>query len=119
MVRLASSSGATTLSFVYDTSPTEGYTLSLHDALPILWERAARLGTGYPFRQAARLLSDLVGGAIDHRVVWRLLRRDRKSTRLNSSHVETSYAVFCLKKKMVAMMGVILPSRTVWLLTCF
>src|SRR5690349_17859860 len=75
MVRLASSSGATTLSFVYDTSPTEGYTLSLHDALPILWERAARLGTGYPFRQAARLLSDLVGGAIDHRVVWRLLRR--------------------------------------------
>ncbi len=40
-----------------------------------VWERAARLGTGYPFRQAARLLSDLVGGAIDHRVVWRLLRR--------------------------------------------
>jgi len=40
-----------------------------------VWERATRLGTGYPFRQAARLLSDLLGGAIDHRVVWRLLRR--------------------------------------------
>ena len=48
-----------------------------------VWERAARLGTGYPFRQAARLLSDLVGGAIDHRVAWRLLRKAGELRRLH------------------------------------
>src|SRR6266496_5112657 len=67
--------------FFNDTAPTEIYTLSLHDALPIspgcgAWSVAA---TNYLGRQRAR--------------------RDRKSTRLNSSHVEISYAVFCLKKK--------------------
>jgi len=54
-----------------------------------VWERAARLGTGYPFRQAARLLSDLVGGAIDHRVVWRLLRR---AGELRRAHQEQARA---------------------------
>ncbi len=54
-----------------------------------VWERAARLGTGYPFRQAARLLSDLVGGPIDHRVVWRLLRR---AGELRRAHQERARA---------------------------
>src|ERR1039458_10494035 len=64
--------------FFNDTATTEIYTLSLHDALPICckgprnrrWRRSCRPGC-----------------------------RDRKSTRLNSSHLGISYAVFCLKKK--------------------
>src|SRR2546428_12517830 len=73
--------------FFNDTATTEIYTLSLHDALPIFLEVGRRLGplTAGPadvFRRAARLQ-----------------RRDRKSTRLNSSHDQISYAVFCLKKK--------------------
>src|SRR2546429_7844539 len=68
--------------FFNDTATTEIYTLSLHDALPIspevlLWRR-----------QRARCRS-----------AGRPQRRDRKSTRLNSSHGYISYAVFCLKKK--------------------
>src|SRR5437868_10768676 len=75
---------------------TELYTLSLHDALPIL----RRLLFA---RQAG--LSLLVGSAAaarcdrSHRPCSRASSEDRKSTRLNSSHVSTSYAVFCLKKK--------------------
>src|SRR5471030_3477286 len=65
--------------FFNDTATTEIYTLSLHDALPILnWG----LGLGadaYPYETG-----------------W---KSDRKSTRLNSSHLGISYAVFCLKKK--------------------
>src|SRR5699024_11506526 len=70
------------------------YTLSLHDALPICWEdvlRAADHGRGVL----------LVGAHLGN---WEILPlwislQDRKSTRLNSSHVSISYAVFCLKKK--------------------
>jgi len=40
-----------------------------------VWERACRLASSFPYRQAARLLSDLVGVATDHRVVWRLLQK--------------------------------------------
>jgi hypothetical protein len=40
-----------------------------------VWERASRLGAEFPFRRAARLLSDLVGGPVDHRVLWRLVQR--------------------------------------------
>src|SRR3954449_11184672 len=68
--------------FFNDTATTEIYTLSLHDALPIL-RRAWPEDAGVP-------------------VAHRLARRtagDRKSTRLNSSHTLISYAVFCLKKK--------------------
>src|SRR5215469_17066812 len=68
--------------FFNDTAPTEIYTLSLHDALPISrprWPAPRRRRTAC--RRPAR---------------W---AGDRKSTRLNSSHVEISYAVFCLKKK--------------------
>src|SRR5947209_14201272 len=69
-------------------APTEIYTLSLHDALPILRPRAGLL------LWLLRLLSVRVRAL-------RLLRPglDRKSTRLNSSHANISYAVFCLKKK--------------------
>src|SRR2546430_4841325 len=73
--------------FFNDTAPTEIYTLSLHDALPIsamprwfgILPRAGIVIRPYPeFREQ---------------------ERDRKSTRLNSSHSQISYAVFCLKKK--------------------
>src|SRR5438067_11184531 len=77
--------------FFNDTATTEIYTLSLHDALPILRPGVERAG-GYPgaVRPGARALSVLAA---------RAQHEDRKSTRLNSSHVSISYAVFCLKKK--------------------
>src|SRR5437870_13564112 len=70
------------------------YTLSLHDALPIysFKNAAARSGTS-----SARFLSG--GRLIVTTFNLPPLRKDRKSTRLNSSHVAISYAVFCLKKK--------------------
>src|SRR6266536_4481433 len=76
--------------FFNDTATTEIYTLSLHDALPISHPTFARW---LPTRLAAldQLLPVLPKRA------YRL--RDRKSTRLNSSHEWISYAVFCLKKK--------------------
>src|SRR2546430_3860537 len=83
--------------FFNDTATTEIYTLSLHDALPIY-----RLDPDH-------------AGLVQERVVGHARRRqrpgvreggarpgrgaDRKSTRLNSSHSQISYAVFCLKKK--------------------
>src|SRR5438067_7763697 len=66
---------------------TEIYTLSLHDALPI-WRREAADGVA--------AIADALESAI---AAQRPGARDRKSTRLNSSHVSISYAVFCLKKK--------------------
>src|SRR5437764_11566825 len=72
------------LFFFNDTATTEIYTLSLHDALPISLH-ARPSGRGLP---ALRHPDDRQGGI-----------RDRKSTRLNSSHRCISYAVFCLKKK--------------------
>src|SRR5438552_12608043 len=81
-------------------APTDFYTLSLHDALPIwrhhwrprdLFERPAVMG-----RPAS--LSG-VTGAVSPRRRTDSGNRDRKSTRLNSSHQIISYAVFCLKKK--------------------
>src|SRR5438874_8524468 len=67
--------------FYIDPSTTLIYTLSLHDALPISTYR-------WSLPADTRPLAELIGA----------LERDRKSTRLNSSHVEISYAVFCLKK---------------------
>src|SRR3712207_9096859 len=92
--------------FFNDTATTEIYTLSLHDALPICprgknFRRrrvrskfdpvtlTRRCNRGYSGKVVARRL----GGIYDAR------RSDRKSTRLNSSHANISYAVFCLKKK--------------------
>src|SRR5256885_3377787 len=72
--------------FFNDTATTEIYTLSLHDALPIWRGARARRLAGRPNR----------GPPLGRE---RARRRDRKSTRLNSSHLVISYAVFCLKKK--------------------
>src|SRR5206468_4368913 len=90
------------LSFIFlilHTPPTEIYTLSLHDALPI--SVCLELpGDRQPIRAgSAEVLAPLC-----QRKSWRsrgllLGTRDRKSTRLNSSHDQISYAVFCLKKK--------------------
>src|SRR2546427_2508820 len=74
--------------FFNDTATTEIYTLSLHDALPIY-----RLDGR---RRKRRHAAD-AGRQRFHRQV--IHHRDRKSTRLNSSHSQISYAVFCLKKK--------------------
>src|SRR5437879_8734882 len=86
--------------------PPESYTLSLHDALPI----SAPVAEHVPFRDAhpGFVRGEILGPQELHRVRRddrkRALsgephRRDRKSTRLNSSHRCNSYAVFCLKKK--------------------
>src|SRR3712207_7578377 len=85
--------------FFNDTATTEIYTLSLHDALPISAEavleqrivkvtnRVTLQGTLFNGLRASRPLDTGVNV------------EDRKSTRLNSSHANISYAVFCLKKK--------------------
>src|SRR5690625_7080210 len=90
-------------------APTLNYTLSLHDALPILsarsWTRKVEIspeksssGQG----ERAMVFSDwslIEDGTSSVCVVPTGSPSDRKSTRLNSSHVAISYAVFCLKKK--------------------
>src|SRR5258707_13964233 len=74
--------------FFNDTATTEIYTLSLHDALPI-----SCYGLVEPGYEQAQVLARRLAGADA-----RYRGRDRKSTRLNSSHANISYAVFCLKK---------------------
>src|SRR6266542_4982049 len=71
--------------FFNDTATTEIYTLSLHDALPISRQH--------------RLPRPHVEPLDPRRGPLRRQQRDRKSTRLNSSHGSTSYAASCLKKK--------------------
>src|SRR3712207_8913960 len=79
--------------FFNDTATTEIYTLSLHDALPILRLRAR--GKDMP-SASTRRHSSLTRTSDSQSSACGL---DRKSTRLNSSHANISYAVFCLKKK--------------------
>src|SRR5438105_15538910 len=74
------------------TAITEFYTLSLHDALPISATQRLRAPTRPP-RRSPRSIARLRDRRRERAVP------DRKSTRLNSSHEWTSYAVFCLKKK--------------------
>src|SRR5690606_42090725 len=101
--------------FFHDPASTAIYTISLHDALPILEhdgvdpdvhehlgaiggsdrDRVLRLCDGADFAVARR--TKLAARRIDRDAVSQ--HADRKSTRLNSSHVKISYAVFCLKKK--------------------
>src|SRR5690349_22887621 len=84
--------------FSNDTATTAIYTLSLHDALPILRRPGvARRLRARAAGARARRGERPAGAARGARRVRH--QRDRKSTRLNSSHVEISYAVFCLKKK--------------------
>src|SRR3712207_7943562 len=86
--------------FFNDTATTEIYTLSLHDALPIWGQRG-----GHGVRPDPRRRRDHAGGGRGNgrpgsgeRLAVVAARADRKSTRLNSSHANISYAVFCLKK---------------------
>src|SRR3712207_8099080 len=92
-----------------DTATTEIYTLSLHDALPISQRAAAHphgargvdaahehAGDGVPDRHPDR--------GDEQQVHEREDGQDRKSTRLNSSHANISYAVFCFKKKKIPLL---------------
>src|SRR2546430_13546256 len=86
--------------FFNDTATTEIYTLSLHDALPISLDLAPP--PAKPNKQAEAERLELVHAvqilyALNERPL--VIALDRKSTRLNSSHSQISYAVFCLKKK--------------------
>src|SRR3712207_9506294 len=92
--------------FFNDTATTEIYTLSLHDALPIykLIYRCRPEVAYRPITDLARsptwqsILALDADGKLDADMRRRFFE-DRKSTRLNSSHANISYAVFCLKKK--------------------
>src|SRR2546430_13298200 len=85
--------------FFNDTATTEIYTLSLHDALPISTVHGPR-------RRASRRCSSTDSDGHTRRP-WGTYPTplDRKSTRLNSSHSQISYAVFCLKKKKKQLIG--------------
>src|SRR3712207_7612045 len=102
--------------FFNNTATADIYTLSLHDALPI-WARRgvgaapaalggrilheARLGQVDPRQQRPRADRPVAPRRVDApgRAGDEAVEADRKSTRLNSSHANISYAVFCLKKK--------------------
>src|SRR3712207_9541406 len=98
--------------FFNDTATTEIYTLSLHDALPISGGTGDRHSAdgGHRGHWCDRHPAG-AGAAVDHRQApdagegregdggAAAVQADRKSTRLNSSHANISYAVFCLKKK--------------------
>src|SRR3712207_6895082 len=90
--------------FFNDTATTEIYTLSLHDALPILFDGKVNKISLYAGQTA--IIKDSAGMnqlkfIVSPQKANANLKKsgDRKSTRLNSSHANISYAVFCLKKK--------------------
>src|SRR3712207_8463792 len=95
--------------FFNDTATTEIYTRSLHDALPILGgqqvddldARLEHLGPALELVEPRRVAVDRPARGVRGvaGLVQALAQGDRKSTRLNSSHANISYAVFCLKKK--------------------
>src|SRR5699024_12867900 len=92
-----------------ETPSTHTYTLSLHDALPISsykedWGKSYEAGqvilpNRYVTSNAVHQASKLPAEEREEFLRWLFDLEDRKSTRLNSSHVSISYAVFCLKKK--------------------
>src|SRR3712207_8333695 len=105
--------------FVFnDTATTEIYTLSLHDALPILIQdfKAGQLLGGTPWKMqvveiiAVVVLAFFLMGPIIALHEANLDTGDRKSTRLNSSHANISYAVFCLKKNNYSILLMIITS---------
>src|SRR5256885_14161209 len=81
--------------FFNDTATTEIYTLSLHDALPISLHASCGSADSSP----ARIDSETWTPCAATFISMAARTKDRKSTRLNSSHLVISYAVFCLKKK--------------------
>src|SRR3989442_7558364 len=103
--------------FFNDTATTEIYTLSLHDALPIyryaqsldrIRAAAAAAGRSLDGFTAAHLVFITVGRDFEAaKRAWVSVLRDRKSTRLNSSHVRISYAVFCLIKKITTLSDIL------------
>src|SRR3712207_7076708 len=108
---------ASRIFFFNGTATTEIYTLSLHDALPICPGGQAGAGPSgrRPVRQPARrppcpsARTGTTCRVLRDRGCDRPLARDRKSTRLNSSHANISYAVFCLKKKYYYLVLFICP----------
>src|SRR3712207_8635048 len=92
--------------FFNDTATTEIYTLSLHDALPISASSCSvpiSRSTGATSRTTNGSETNIVASTMPgvEKITWMPLsasQPDRKSTRLNSSHANISYAVFCLKK---------------------
>src|SRR2546430_16667852 len=92
--------------FFNDTATTEIYTLSLHDALPI-YRRGKSVRQHADSCQARRYRRKTHAHTANHKPYEPASRKrprsstDRKSTRLNSSHSQISYAVFCLKKKTI------------------
>src|SRR5690606_41145163 len=106
----------TPYSFLFnDTATSQIYTLSLHDALPISFTVMVRQSSGHTSMHASHSMHSwsvkcVCTSQLRQRSASRHVRSrskpssastsiDRKSTRLNSSHVKISYAVFCLKKK--------------------
>src|SRR2546427_6321006 len=89
--------------FFNDTATTEIYTLSLHDALPISFEHIDLEVEAVHRHDVAHLVDGAMRAVLGQQRLGIGQRdpvfEDRKSTRLNSSHSQISYAVFCLKKK--------------------
>src|SRR5207253_8932854 len=103
---------------LHDTSTTHTYLLSLHDALPISSLTCFPIHQGLAYtsgmsratREPTFSLATKDNGASTCSIRWagtalEHVEADRKSTRLNSSHVAISYAGFCLKKKKLARLG--------------
>src|SRR5690242_20843635 len=106
-----------TIFFFNDTATTETYTLSLHDALPIyqhhhgqVIEQLERADHPLP-RLLAVGTGRLPQGTTQPGPALPASGPDRKSTRLNSSHMSISYAVFCLKKKNNKQNHVAIPEQ--------
>src|SRR5204862_7594957 len=101
--------------FLTDSAPTEIYTLSLHDALPIFGTLTLIADNGNIQQGSVAFTANTLIASATQSIELGTSQNnsiahlgnissstgdvDRKSTRLNSSHVEISYAVFCLKKK--------------------
>src|SRR2546421_8197112 len=96
--------------FFNDTATTEIYTLSLHDALPILGRFIQLESVVEVALRGNRVVlisshhTEILKRITEHRRLG-AVDLDRKSTRLNSSHDQISYAVFCLKKKKIRNMS--------------
>src|SRR3712207_8895629 len=92
--------------FFNDTATTEIYTLSLHDALPIFVRNLRRDFPNLTIHSFSpteiAYMTEITGKDLKwviEQLIEAGISSDRKSTRLNSSHANISYAVFCLKKK--------------------